>query len=100
MSEPRKYGYVFQLLVKNSTRFKQEPYRCRRAGDQTEEDEQADRDLGQRHPHPSQARSRQGEKRRMKPPGVPFANWCSCVPIYVGAPGCRKPGSESFWTPA
>ena len=38
--------------------------------------------------------------RSRKPPGVPFANECSWLPMYVGAPGCRKPGSLSFWMPA
>ena len=37
--------------------------------------------------------------RRMKPPGVPVAKSESCVPMYVGAPGWKNPGSESFWTP-
>ena len=99
MSEPRKYGYVCQLLVKNSTRLRRSPTMA--AGRVRSPVVTSSPTAISTSATPTPARPGWGmaNARSRKPPGAPWANPRSCVPMYVGAPGCRKPGSLSFWMP-
>ena len=100
MSEPRKYGYAFQLLVRKRTRLSASPPA---AASRVSRPSVVRRPMAismSATPTPASFGCGIANARSRKPPGVPFANPCSCVPMYVGAPGCRKPGSLSFCIPA
>ena len=81
MSDPRKYGVVLQLAVRNSSRFSPSPAA---AAGRVRSPTVVSRPIAisaRATPTPAARGKGSANHRRRKPPGVPEANACSCVPM-------------------